>query len=41
MIDPVRYEREGQGLPYGRPACAFWSVRRRRRFRHRQIPGGS
>ncbi len=41
VVDPVRYEREGQGLPHGSPACAFWSVWRRRQFRHRQIPGGS
>ncbi len=24
--DPVRYERKGQSLPYGRPACAIWPV---------------
>ncbi len=29
-VGPVRYERKGQGLPHGRPACAFW-----------QVPGGS
>ncbi len=29
MADPVRYERQRQGLPTGRPALVFWPVRRR------------
>ncbi len=29
MVDSVRHEREGQSLPDGCPACAFWAVRRR------------
>ncbi len=27
MVDSVRHEREGQSLPDGCPACAFWAVR--------------
>ncbi len=30
MVDSVRHEREGQRLPDGCPACAFWAVWRRR-----------
>ncbi|KAL0168374.1 hypothetical protein M9458_036596, partial [Cirrhinus mrigala] len=26
LVDPVRHEREGQGLPPGRPAVAFWTA---------------
>ncbi len=40
MVDSVRHEREGQSLPDGCPACAFWAVRRRRWLGRRQVPGG-
>ncbi len=40
MVDSVRHEREGQSLPDGCPACAFWAVRRRRWLGCRQVPGG-
>ncbi len=41
MVDSVLYEGEGQSLPNGCPACAFWSVWLRCRLSRQKIPGGS